>query len=118
MHVVPSIAARHCSRPWKAATFLSDGTVVCACIDDTKKMPLGNVNLQSMQEIWDGPAYQSLRRDLVEDFTRRPLCVQCPNRFEHAPADPAKLAGLHLPRIIYVETVAACNLTCPGCDRE
>jgi pyruvate-formate lyase-activating enzyme len=118
MYQVPPTAQNHCSRPWKAVTFLSDGTAVCACIDAGKKMPLGNANTMSMAEIWDGEAYRSLRRDLVEDYRRRPLCVLCPNRIAEAPADPTRLDGLEPPRHVYIETVAACNLTCPGCDRN
>lgn len=117
MHQVPPTVANHCSRPWKAVTFLSDGTAVCACIDAGKRMPLGNVNTATMDEIWDGEAYRSLRRDLIEDYRRRPLCVLCPNRIPEGPADPTRLDGLPRPRHVYIETVAACNLTCPGCDR-
>ena len=118
MPLLPSAEALHCSRPWKAVTFLSDGTAVCACIDAGKRMPLGNLNTMSFDEIWNGEAYQSLRRDIVEDIRRRPLCVMCPNRIPEGPREPGKLSGHHKPRHVYIETVAACNLSCPGCDRE
>jgi hypothetical protein len=99
-------------------TVLSDGTVVCASIDAGKLVPLGNVNRSTVSEIWNGPAYESLRRDLVEDFTRRSLCTMCSNRFAAAPREPGKFTGIPLPRFLYIESVAACNLACPGCDRE
>ena len=111
-------AARHCSRPWKQITILSDGEAVCSCVDAAKEMPLGNVNERSFDEIWNGPEYKSLRRDCVDDITRRPLCVSCPNRIAEAPADSEHMTLAHRPRRLYIETVAACNLVCPGCDRE
>ncbi len=110
--------ARHCSRPWKQITILSDGEAVCSCVDAAKEMPLGNVNELDFDQVWNGPAYQSLRRDCVEDITRRPLCITCPNRIQEPPADTENMTVAHPPRRLYIETVAACNLVCPGCDRE
>lgn len=113
----PLTLRRFCSRPSKAITFLSDGTAVCACIDAAKTMPLGNINEMSMEEIWNGRAYRDLRQDLIEDHKRRPLCAGCPNLIVNPPSNPGKISGFHLPRFVYIETLAACNLSCPGCDR-
>lgn len=118
MQTPAPVVARHCSRPWKQITFLSDGEAVCSCVDVAKTMPLGNVNELSMEEIWNGPAYKSLRQDCIEDISRRPVCTTCPNRIPEAPKNPENLDVEHRPRHAYIETVAACNLVCPGCDRE
>lgn len=33
---------------------LSDGTVVCSCFDDIKRMPIGNIKTEGLCEIWRG----------------------------------------------------------------
>jgi pyruvate-formate lyase-activating enzyme len=108
---------RFCSRPWKQATFLSDGTAVCACIDAGRTNPLGSVRDRSVAEVWNGDGYARLRRQIVEDIDQVPICRACPNRIPVPPSDPANLSSVTKPKILYLESVAACNLVCPGCDR-
>ncbi len=114
---IDSSSHRYCARPWRQMTFLSDGTAVCACIDAGRTNPLGNIRTQTVEEIWNGAAYAALRGHIVRDIDEVPICRGCPNRIAEPPADPTTLTGLPLPRILYLESVAACNLHCPGCDR-
>lgn len=108
----------YCSRPWKQITVLSDGTVVCACIDAAKTNPLGNVMEQSFEEIWNGPAYVDTRRKIIEDIEQIPICRSCPNRVPNPPANPEAIDSVPKPKALFLESVAACNLACPGCDRD
>lgn len=39
--------------------------------------PLGNTNLQTIDEIWNGPGYQALRRRIVEDNSPGFPCHEC-----------------------------------------
>ncbi|MHC4942780.1 MAG: radical SAM protein [Planctomycetota bacterium] len=107
----------YCSRPWRGITVLSDGDVICACPDVSKTNPLGNVFENSVKEVWNGPGYAALRRAIEEDIEQVPVCVGCPMRIAQPPPK-----GLHttvpMPRSLYIETVAGCNLICPGCDRK
>jgi len=108
-----------CSRPWQQITFLSDGTAVCACIDAARTNPLGNIHRQELEEIWNGSGYEELRRRIASgqiDLT--PVCRQCPNRISDPPNNREGLTEIQLPHALYLESVAACNLKCPGCDRE
>ncbi len=109
---------RYCAYPWQAMTFLSDGTAVCACIDAARTNPLGNIRDQSVEQIWNGDAYAGLRGAILNDIDDVPICRGCPNRIAQPPADTESLRGLPRPRALYIESVAACNLKCPGCDRE
>ena len=108
---------RYCDRPFRQITFLSDGTAVCACIDAGKTNPLGNLRTHDFDAIWNGPAYAGLRQATLTDIDSVPICRNCPNRIASPPAD-ARLAGLPKPKALYLESVAACNLACPGCDRD
>lgn len=109
---------RYCSRPWKQVTVLSDGTAVCACIDAGKSNPLGNVKDQGLDGLWNGPDYVRTRRQILEDIDQIEICRACPNRTDVPPADPVSIEAVPLPRALFLESVAACNLACPGCDRE
>jgi MoaA/NifB/PqqE/SkfB family radical SAM enzyme len=50
----------HCSHPWDAMLILSDGTVKVCCY----AAPIGNLNDQSFEQIWNGEHYRRLRSDL------------------------------------------------------
>lgn len=109
----------YCARPWRQVTFLSDGTAVCACIDAARTNPLGNIHERSFDEIWNGPEYQRLRGLIAGDrIDAEPICQQCPNRIAEPPSDREKVSGFPRPTTLFLESVAACNLKCPGCDRD
>lgn len=108
----------YCARPWRQVTVLSDGTAVCACIDANKQNPLGDFRVQSFDEIWNGPAYEYLRRSIAADIDRVPVCVGCPNRVEGPPPPADYMTGVAKPHALFIESYAGCNLVCPGCDRE
>jgi MoaA/NifB/PqqE/SkfB family radical SAM enzyme len=111
--------ATFCPRPWRQVTFLSDGTAVCACIDAARTNPLGNIGKQSFEDIWNGKRYQRLREQIAGDrIDEVPICRTCPNRVAEPPADRGWTTDLPKPTHLYLESVAACNLKCPGCDRE
>jgi MoaA/NifB/PqqE/SkfB family radical SAM enzyme len=108
----------YCTRPWRQAAVLSDGTVVCACIDAEKSNPLGDLKTQSFDEIWNGPAYQRLRRNIETNIDDVVICRGCPNRIEAPPPPPGFHQGVAKPRALFIESHAGCNLFCPGCNRE
>ncbi len=106
----------HCARPWKQLCVLSDGDVVCACPDVSKTNPLGNVIEEPVAEVWNGPRFAALRRAIEENIDQVPICVGCPMRIAEPPP-PGFHSTVPLPRALLIETVGACNLICPGCDR-
>lgn len=105
----------YCARPWNQIAVLSDGTAVCACIDAEKTNPLGNFKTQTLDEIWNGPRYQGLRKAIRKNIDAVPICRGCPNRIVAPPPEGAPLAAK--PRVLYLESYAGCNLECPGCNR-
>lgn len=110
---------RFCSRPWSQTTFLSDGTAVCACIDAARTNPLGNIHDLSFDEIWRGAGYARLRGAIQSGaIDSVPICRGCPNRIAAPPPGGSELVDVPKPKALFLESVAACNLACPGCDRE
>lgn len=67
-----------CPYPWQYLVVQWDGTVVTCCRDHDARNAMGNVRDQSLEEIWNGPAYARLRAQAAEsawpDF---PLCAAC-----------------------------------------
>lgn len=109
---------RFCTRPWNQAAVLSDGTVVCACIDAKKENPLGDLTRQSFEEIWNGEGYRRLREAIALDIDEVPVCRGCPNRVYGPPPPEGFSTGVPLPRALFVESHIGCNLACVGCDRR
>jgi radical SAM protein with 4Fe4S-binding SPASM domain len=65
---------RVCSVPWHSAGVLGNGDVVACCVPG---MEMGNLNNNSMEEIWNGPAYQQLRATVNSPNPPLP-CAACP----------------------------------------
>lgn len=68
-----------CLTPWKYLSIAWDGDVVPCCFDYDKKLVLGNVKTQSLDEIWNGRAMQDLRLEFITDNVTNPLCRTCPS---------------------------------------
>jgi radical SAM protein with 4Fe4S-binding SPASM domain len=77
----PEVAAPRpgavCTFPWYAAVVCWDGTVTPCPQDFFAKMKMGHVAQSTLREIWNGPAYQDLRRRQVSDLGSLNLCHKC-----------------------------------------
>lgn len=97
---------------------LCDGRIVCGCADPYAKRVLGDARNHSIGAIWTGDTAQQLRRDLNGGGSR--FCGDCPLKLplqdgEWPPERPLHVGpgGITpLPRRLYVETTAACNISC------
>ncbi len=67
---------RYCPEPWQGAVVLGNGDVNVCCVPGAG-MRMGNLHEQSMEEIWNGPAYQHFRA-VVNSATPPPACAACP----------------------------------------
>ncbi len=66
-----------CTFPWYAMVVCADGTVTPCPQDFGACMRLGNADAATLLEIWNGAAYQSLRKQLVADLPSLALCRKC-----------------------------------------
>ncbi len=70
-----------CRRPWTVMYFTANGRALPCCIAPFSQRgyehyTLGDATQQTLQEIWNGPAYQSFREALLSD--QPPLaCANC-----------------------------------------
>jgi len=67
-----------CPYPWYSMSIASNGDVVACCRDLEHQSVMGNLFEQSLAEIWNGKAFQEMRRDLAaERPDRQSACAGC-----------------------------------------
>ncbi|GMQ31371.1 hypothetical protein Aconfl_40150 [Algoriphagus confluentis] len=66
-----------CWRMWQGAVVTWDGKVVPCCFDKDAQHVMGNLQDQSMQEIWESPSYFSFRNQLLQDRSQIEICRNC-----------------------------------------
>jgi MoaA/NifB/PqqE/SkfB family radical SAM enzyme len=98
--------------PWieHGITVHSDGNVTCGLDDPHGRRSFGNINRQSVAEIWANPEYERLQHKLWEGHR----CTECglAQRVEDGAADTMP-ARSQRPSTLVVETTVRCNLRCP-----
>ncbi|HBA82806.1 MAG TPA: radical SAM protein [Verrucomicrobia bacterium] len=66
-----------CTFPWYAMVICADGSVTPCPQDFNAGMVMGNVHTASLREIWNGPAYQALRKAFASGIQSYELCRRC-----------------------------------------
>jgi hypothetical protein len=102
-----------CSWPWSTMVLLCDGRLVCGCADPYGRRVLGDTKAETVHAIWTGNTASSLRRDLNGGGSR--FCGDCPLKLPLKKDDTPPQRDLNvaaLPSRLYIETTAACNISC------
>jgi len=111
MMTAPQGGARHrCSWLEGGLTVHADGNVTCGLDDPYSRRTFGNVNRQTVSEIWANPEYERMQRRLWEGWR----CAECNlaqavDVLEDAPM-PARAPR---PTTLVAEATIRCNLRCP-----
>jgi len=67
-----------CFYPWSALSVLWDGRAVTCCMDYNGVQGVGDLNVQSVMEIWNGPVLSAIRRNFGKlDYSGFPACLCC-----------------------------------------
>ncbi len=66
-----------CNRLFEQAYILYNGDVVLCCVDWERTTILGNLWEQSLEEIWNSPQYQEIRRRYLAGELKGLLCQRC-----------------------------------------
>ena len=101
-----------CTWPWSTLVMLCDGRIVCGCADPYGHRVLGDARVASIPEIWKDITISSLRSDLNAGGSR--FCGDCPLKLplRDQPAPVRSLDVPRVPRRMYIECTAACNISC------
>ena len=72
-------ATQYCEFPWTSVTIMAEGNVVPCTQISNNEIVLGNVNENSLEEIWNGKKYQELRNmHITGKFPKGHKCqAQC-----------------------------------------
>ena len=102
-----------CSWPWSIGVLLCDGRMVCGCADPYAKRVLGDTRTATVSEVWRGATASQLRLDMNAGGSE--FCGDCPLKLPLAPGQEPLQRDLNvapLPGRLYIETTAACNISC------
>jgi MoaA/NifB/PqqE/SkfB family radical SAM enzyme len=67
-----------CYFPWTSMSVLWDGRVVTCCMDSNGVQVLGDLNTQSVKEVWNGPVLAEVRNSFGKlDYSKFPVCLSC-----------------------------------------
>jgi MoaA/NifB/PqqE/SkfB family radical SAM enzyme len=67
-----------CFYPWTALSVLCDGRAVTCCVDYNGVQGVGDLNFQSVMEIWNGSVLSAIRRNFGKlDYSGFPTCLCC-----------------------------------------
>ena len=74
----------YCFYGWYSITVNGEGNVYpCCTLMQSGYPPLGNINEQSLDEIWNGPEYGRFREELVEIIQRKGKLLYDPRRHKY-----------------------------------
>jgi radical SAM protein with 4Fe4S-binding SPASM domain len=76
-----------CDFPWRRMVITWNGQVVPCCHDFDVKMPLGDVNTSTLQEIWNGEKMLALRQAFISGQVDNPVCRECEHRYKNNPRE-------------------------------
>ncbi|MFQ5717134.1 MAG: radical SAM/SPASM domain-containing protein, partial [Nitrospinales bacterium] len=67
-----------CNQLWKWMVVYWDGSVVLCCVDMFSSEVLGNLNDSAIEEVWNGPVLNKLRKQMIQRKRFEiPICQNC-----------------------------------------
>ena len=67
-----------CFYPWTAMSVLWDGRVVTCCMDYNGDQVMGDLNFQTVRQIWNGPVLSLIRKKFGKlEYGEFPTCMSC-----------------------------------------
>jgi len=98
----------------------SDLTVSCNCNDRYGLGKLGNLNKQTLKQIFFGMKANKFRKSLENKKIPIVNCLFCPDFYiiNKKPGDVNNLNKSKLPKGIMIENTVNCNLNCLSCNRD
>lgn len=67
----------HCWKLWHACVITWDGVVVPCCFDKDAKYRMGNLQEQSLREVWHQQPYREFRQQLLKGRDKIDICTNC-----------------------------------------
>lgn len=68
---------KHCWRMWSGTVITWNGQVVPCCFDKDAEHTMGNINVNSLPEIWNNKNYRNFRSALFKSRSSHAICTNC-----------------------------------------
>ena len=72
-----SAEGKRCAKPFRELSFRWDGSVAVCCNDWRGQLPIGNIHTHTLEQIWQSPRLQAVRRLLYHGRRTVPPCLGC-----------------------------------------
>lgn len=73
-----NLGKKFCIAPWVHTHIWPDGTVYPCCMSNVERgNDFGNINDNTMQDIWNNEKYRQFRLDLINGVERPDVCYRC-----------------------------------------
>lgn len=97
----------------------SDMTVSCNCRDNDGSGHIGDLSVQTLEEVFAGGTADRFRRSLARGRLPIPTCSSCPELRQVPPLEAEKqITAYQMPvEGLMVENTIACNYHCASCSR-
>lgn len=76
-YTIKSRLRNHCLRLWINPVVTWDGKVIPCCFDKDADHILGDINLSSFRQIWNGGLYRTFRRSVLTKRKETGICCNC-----------------------------------------
>ncbi len=78
INTAKKIITNTCNYPWRVMVILQDGSVSPCCLDYNGEINLGNVNMNTIQHIWNNEKYTRIRKDFKKlNYSKYSACGKC-----------------------------------------
>jgi radical SAM protein with 4Fe4S-binding SPASM domain len=74
---ISSTLSNRCFRLWTNPVVTWDGKVVPCCFDKDASHIMGDLNISTFREIWNGEKYMEFRRSLLQGREKLDICNNC-----------------------------------------
>jgi radical SAM protein with 4Fe4S-binding SPASM domain len=84
-----------CKQLWNNPVVHWNGNVVPCSFDPQDHYTMGNLQQQSLREIWRGEPYRQLRRRFRQGWSQLPLCQECSYAYQGGSLNSETMAEMH-----------------------
>jgi MoaA/NifB/PqqE/SkfB family radical SAM enzyme len=123
----PDLRGRFCDNPFDKLETHTRGEVYFCC-PAWLPIPIGNLQTQSTEEIWNSPAAQDIRKSILDGSYRYCSRMHCPKLTANKLPRASEIRGEHRkfiaagqtrlsrgPKRLVLNHDRSCNLSCPSC---
>ena len=76
-YLIKNSFQNRCARLWFNPVITWDGKVVPCCFDKDAEYVMGDLNIDSFRDIWDGPKYRIFRKSILTGRHMIEMCRNC-----------------------------------------